>query len=114
MFAKSTITLSALALFGSISAASAYDIPESLNDRYLPATVGQAAVKPAKFATFADPESLNDRYAPATVGQPAVRPLPRVAYEVPENRIGDKYPQLERTAQPRSIFVAMHRNGRKV
>ena len=118
MFTKSTFALAALALVGSLSAASAYEDPAyRIGDRYPMLAQGwsgkQAASTPVQYK---DPADVNARFLPATVGTPAVRQLPRMTYEDPAFRIGDRYPQLEPKAKvagkPHRIFAALHRTGK--
>ena len=122
MFAKSTFALAALALVGSISAASAYEDPAyRIGDRYPVLAQGFTTKKAISTpVAYEDPAGLSWRYLPATVGTPAVRPLPRMAYEQPEYRIADRYPTLEPAStfatrmagKPHRVFAALHRTVR--
>jgi len=110
MFSKSIFAVSAAVFLTSTAGAFAQSIrtaevpvPENLDVRYLKSVaIANAASAPVAYEV---PEGLTGRYLPATVAHVKVRPAMRVVYDVPENRIGDKYPQLERTA-------AMMKHGR--
>src|SRR3974377_1618962 len=93
MFAKSTVALAALALAGSISAASAYEDPAyRIGDRYPFLAQGYTPKKAVSVpVAYEDPAGLSARFLPPTIGTPAVRPLPRMAYEDPAFRIADRY-----------------------
>ena len=122
MFAKSTFALAALALVGSISAASAYEDPAyRIGDRYPALAQGFTTKKAVSMPVgYEDPAGLSWRFLPPTVGSASVRPLPRMAYEQPEYRIADRYPTLEpantfatrMAGKPHRVFAALHRTVR--
>ena len=118
---KTIIALSAIALLGSVSAASAYEDPSNrIGDRYAhlemtyapvatKATGNRMLIRPAatRTQTVAEvPENrLGDRYAflvtgyaPATSNYSAraTRPLPiLMSDETPEHKLGDRYQFLD-------------------
>ena len=107
MFSKTKIALSAIAILGSASAVFATEVPENrIGDRYPFLEGKQVAAKSASMiVAYEIPESLADRYpAPLHIAAPvrsknAGRKMTNVrqattAIEVPENRIGDRYPFL--------------------
>lgn len=123
MLNKTLIALSAVALLGTISVASANDVETQIGDKYPFLAKGwnpTAAKASTKLAAYEDVESrIGDKY-PALEPSVASRviALRRAdtrggAYEEVESRITDKYPALERTAQSRGIFLAMHRHGKR-
>ena len=117
---KTLIALSAAALFGSLSAAQAYEAPENkIGDRYpfleqtyapIKSTWVGGTVMPRQLVQYGNeaPENMTgDRYpALATVYQPIAVKVVGRAYrqvvnsgtygnEAPENKISDRYPLLE-------------------
>jgi hypothetical protein len=116
---KTLIALSAMALLGTVSAASAYEAPENkLGDRfpflertYAPVAVKNTAVQTARRVigrqqAEAPEHKIGDRfafldagYAPIMSGggNRVVRVAPtQTTYEAPEHKIGDRFPLLER------------------
>jgi hypothetical protein len=118
---KTLIALSAMALLGTVSAASAYEAPENkLGDRfpflertYAPVAVKSTGIKMTTARRIASrsqdevPEHkagdrfafLDAGYAPIASGASnrAVRVIPiQTTYEAPEHKIGDRFPLLER------------------
>ena len=122
MFTKSTITLAALALFGSISAASAYEDPAyRIGDRYPALAQGFTTKKAVSTpVAYEDPAGLSSRFQTHTFGVAAVRQLPRMMYEQPEYRIADRYPSLEPAnkfatrlaGKSNRVFVSLQRTYR--
>ena len=106
----------------SISAASAYEDPAyRIGDRY-PALAQASIAKKAVSTPVAyeDPAGLSSRFLPHSVGAAAVGQLPRMAYEQPEYRIADRYPSLEPAntfatrlaGKPKRLFVTLQRTYR--
>jgi hypothetical protein len=127
MLNKTLFALSAVALLGTVSLASAQDredVAFRLGDRYPAQTQGwnqKAAKVSTKAVAYEDVESrIGDKY-PALEPSAASRVIalrhasPRAAYEDVAFRIGDRYPTLEPAAKPSlGTTVAMRRNGHKV
>jgi hypothetical protein len=93
---KTLIALSAAALFGSFTAALAYEAPEDkIGDRYplLEQTYAPTAVK--TFGRTAMPRAWHSQ---------------TTAAEVSENKIGDRYPALEQVYQPVAAAKVAVRN----
>jgi hypothetical protein len=138
MLTKAIIALSAAALLGSITAATAYDVPENrIGDRYPfldrvnpTAALVQKNTVVGWMSVDVPENRITDRYpqlAPkfggSRVTAARVASTVQSSADVPENRISDRYPFLEQTSKTPVLAVAptatrmharMQKTGKKV